>query len=720
MNSAAGADGALWVRLGDFFSGGRGLARFHEGSWQVFTTANSGLPHDNVHELAVGADGALWAGTDQGLARFHEGSWQVFTRANSVLPSDKVLALAAGADDALWIGTSGGLASFSVRGPRPVLSKIETLAEIHQSEHTFAVRGFDRTYRTPTHLLRYEWTVNKHGAKDLLSRRTSEPYYTVRFPEDGFYSIKVQATDRYGWPSNIETFDVEATLPNKAEQPWWKSNEARVGAPILAAMLYLMLLLPFVSLYPRFSWVRSLVNSGVFTKFPVMHRLLLNTSWARRCLFALYRSNVIGAPDVSYYIEQSVFPLPDGEPLPIGREEDPLGELAKQSRFSLVLGRSGTGKSILLTRIHRTAAARFGRGHADLPILVNAPTHLAGGETLMDAVKTVLRRDGKVELPESILDFLISKGGFLVLVDSLNECPKADKALTSFLNADANNIVVVASQIDTIQHPDMRSYRLAEVTANQARSYLDARVEAGTWDKLSPLLRALAHNPKDLDLIAEVIDNLGVEMLPSRRADLYAERLKADTGVKAWVDNADPRLEIVYGLAYRMLAERRRVLELPTFAQWVKEELSACHLAAQEVDAVTEVLRRSRQFRQVKTRDRLGRDEEAITFDHELVGKFLAARQVRAMLEGASRSEALSLATDEAWLDVFFFVIDEAGAHRLPELLLDELIDRSGAIPLALVAYAIKTKSDEQLPPEVREKYGEARLREDVKLTPAA
>ena len=79
-------------------------------------------------------------------------------------------------------------------------------------------------------------------------------------------------------------------------------------------------------------------------------------------------------------------------------------------------------------------------------------------------------------------------------------------------------------------------------------------------------------------------------------------------------------------------------------------------------------------------------------------------------------------ATDEAWQDVFFFVIDEAAAPRLPALLLDDLTERSGAIPLALVAYAIKTKADEQppLPPEAREKYSEARLREDVKLTPAA
>ena len=92
------------------------------------------------------------------------------------------------------------------------------------------------------------------------------------------------------------------------------------------------------------------------------------------------------------------------------------------------------------------------------------------------------------------------------------------------------------------------------------------------------------------------------------------------------------------------------------------------------------------------------------------------------MLESDLRAEALQRVTEEAWQDVFFFVIDEAEAVQLPDLLLEELIERSGAVPLALVAYAIKTKSDEQppLPSVVRDKYSEARLREDLKVTPAA
>ncbi len=45
---------------------------------KTFTRTNSDLPENVVLSLAV-QDGALWVGTyGGGLARFHQGNWQVF------------------------------------------------------------------------------------------------------------------------------------------------------------------------------------------------------------------------------------------------------------------------------------------------------------------------------------------------------------------------------------------------------------------------------------------------------------------------------------------------------------------------------------------------------------------------------------------------------------------------------------------------------------------
>src|SRR5690242_2627032 len=103
---ALGADGALWA--GTF---GGGLARLgKDGHWQSYSKANTkgGLPDDRVRALALGADGALWAGTEGGLARLDkDGHWQSYsqTNTNDGLPYDRVFALALGADGALWAGT---------------------------------------------------------------------------------------------------------------------------------------------------------------------------------------------------------------------------------------------------------------------------------------------------------------------------------------------------------------------------------------------------------------------------------------------------------------------------------------------------------------------------------------------------------------------------------------------------------------------------------------
>ena len=96
------SDKALWVGTMS------GLARFHEGTWQVFTTKNSDLPYNEVLALTETSDKALWVGTNGGLARFHEGTWQVFTTENSDLPCNWVGALTETSDKALWVGKQWG------------------------------------------------------------------------------------------------------------------------------------------------------------------------------------------------------------------------------------------------------------------------------------------------------------------------------------------------------------------------------------------------------------------------------------------------------------------------------------------------------------------------------------------------------------------------------------------------------------------------------------
>jgi hypothetical protein len=58
-------------------------------------------------------------------------------------------------------------------------------------------------------------------------------------------------------------------------------------------------------------------------------------------------------------------------------------------------------------------------------VLIDLRTHVLSGRKVQDLVRDALHGAG-VKLTDGDLDFLIGKGGFLILVDSLNELPDPD------------------------------------------------------------------------------------------------------------------------------------------------------------------------------------------------------------------------------------------------------------------------------------------------------
>ena len=52
----------------------------------VFTPENSPISSNTVRGLTSTPDSAVWVSTFDGVARFHDGNWQIFTSTNSGLP----------------------------------------------------------------------------------------------------------------------------------------------------------------------------------------------------------------------------------------------------------------------------------------------------------------------------------------------------------------------------------------------------------------------------------------------------------------------------------------------------------------------------------------------------------------------------------------------------------------------------------------------------------
>lgn len=727
---ALGSEQDLWVGTVG------GLAHLHDGSWKVFTEEDTDLPDDWVLSLATGLERELWVGTESGLARLHEGSWNVFTTANSSLPDDEVSALALSSEGDLWVGTRGGLARFRFSEQQPQIvdlvgaAKSARAQRITQNRHTFAVVPFDPSYRTEGLEWRFQWRLEPPSGEARTVERRS-PYFDARFEQDGEYILSVQAIDVNGFRSDPYVHKLEVALPTETPLDVWVTRGVRWGS--LLAGAYFLALFPLLGLYPRAGWARSLVNSGAFSRFPVLHRIVLNTTWARRRVFRCLAERALeneGVPE-PYIPQQLAFEGRETAPrVAMDATSESLSTLFGSSRKVLVLGRSGTGKSVLLRFLERELARRFLLGEdSRIPVFIDLRTSPVTNRDLGALVRDALRGGGHthktsgVELPAPILDHLITKGGFILLIDSLNELPRREdvQALHPFFNREAANFTIIASQVDLLERTDFATCRLAEVTQQQARAYLTEVLGRDTWEKLPTEARALASNPQDLEFLGEILQAIGPERpLPSRRAELYREILYRDA-LADWARAGGAAIRSLYALAFRMVRERRVVGE-EQLREWLRGELNERDAFTSEtMDEVEAVIGKSRLFRREEMVDVLGQRRPVTGFRHELVGKFLASRHIREVLFGPDREqreEYLALSSDEEWLEAFYFTVDELDSRTALAELLEGLLEQGRSEPLRILAYAIGSKPAEMIPDEIHQAYSRAKLGEDLAQTP--
>ncbi len=212
-------------------------------------------------------------------------------------------------------------------------------------------------------MFHYVWQLTEDGHRPGPELRTRSPVYRASFPHDGVYSLRVAAVDRYGFRSLPRDIDFHVSLPKP--DPLRETLFKAGAALISTGALYLLLMFPLVPLYPRFSWARTAMNSGLLTKFPLAHKAILDTRWARRCLFHQLAAETLEDPELpDPYVPQSVFAARDrtAHALPLDGGSESLKALLSERRRALVIARSGTGKSVLLRYLRRQVAEKFLRG----------------------------------------------------------------------------------------------------------------------------------------------------------------------------------------------------------------------------------------------------------------------------------------------------------------------------------------------------------------------
>jgi ligand-binding sensor domain-containing protein len=720
----------VWVGLFNY-----ALWRFHPGEWQYFDPFRTGDSY-GVKDLKMDLKGALWAATNSGLVRYHEGEWQTFTQQSCDIPDENLTALTVGSDGSIWIGThSGSLIRFQPPSELELPRLVELIPKnpgngkpLTDLQHTFAARAFDPGYRTDPQMFRYLWTVSerKDGKADEKDVETATPFFSSEFQDDHRYVLSVRAIDRYGYRSEPKSVDFKIEVPKTLPKDQWLLTAAKVIVPfVLAYLIFLPLL---ILLYDSSSLARTVVSSPVFNKFPIVYKIILNSTWARRCLYRKGAQMYLASLEIpSPYIPQAVYPLdgPPGESITLESKQDFLSRLCVSMPQVLLLGRSGTGKSVLLRYLLQLALNDFLNGtSSELPLLIDLRTHPLAGRQMEDLIVDELKGHELRDLPEDMLKFWTRKGGLLLLVDSLNEVGSKviKNEFQAYLNRDRHNRIVMASQLDLLERRETHVFRLAEVDAAQARQYLKEVTGRDLWDQLPLEVQGLARNPQNLRLLGEMRIERPQDV-PKNRAALYAHLLSQDTALSSWLKTGSPEIWTIYHLAFMMVDESRKVLSEDDLAAWVLRASDQKVGASPDMVAVViQGMQRSRMFQQEVERLPLGMSRPVWAFTHELLAKFLASRHIRSLLETIEPTgydEIVALAGEPRWLEVFFFVIDELSSRRPLNQLLSELAEKGGPLRQRIVAYGLGTSSEEMIDREIWEAYSKSKVLADLRGTPA-
>ena len=158
-----------------------------------------------------------------------------------------------------------------------------------------------------------------------------------------------------------------------------------------------------------------------------------------------------------------------------------------------------------------------------------------------------------------MLDFLFQKGGFLFLIDALNEVSQDSVKQMFFplLSGNARNRILFASQSDVLQRPQTRVCTLNATSPTQAKQYLEKCLGHDVWDDLPIEARRLAESPQNLALLAEVLISTDPKQVPVHRADLYRSIFEKDSAMESLRVAGGNNLYAVYEVSFKMIEDVR-------------------------------------------------------------------------------------------------------------------------------------------------------------------
>lgn len=434
--------------------------------------------------------------------------------------------------------------------------------------------------------------------------------------------------------------------------------------PIVASLFYggfaaLFLLAPVWEKPHRLlmsSLARNVMSLG--TVYP----LLMVLRPLRTHLLIRYLRAVRAETDFAQWRQQFVIPSEDFLPEKIGTE------LVKKRKL-LFVGQSGIGKTCLFKYLtcRHALKKRFERNlepSGAIPVFL--PLQRYHGLPLEKIFHARLERFGLIT-DEKLSIFLLKQGGFLVLIDGLNEVDEAARRLVNpFIDTYGNaNYICVSSQeayseftwIDRVNMSPLGEVQIRDVLRGRLGS--QAEITIREFDQATYELYGI---PQDLDFVIEILKQ--GKPLPLSRSELYDAMLEPI--LDSWIQagHADYSY-ILFNRAYEMLKRRD-----------ISFEVENVPLPSEIRDRLVEkklLMRRGEQYH----------------FRHDLVRAYLAAKYFC-----RKRSELREdVIIESNWRPMLEFALDLSLPQDAKELL-NSLLRRNRQMAGDLFAWLNEKKPD--------------------------
>ena len=296
-----------------------------------------------------------------------------------------------------------------------------------------------------------------------------------------------------------------------------------VAIPVLASLFLFGVAICIMIAAPWSEYCNDLLMNPLlrtYGSFGAIPLLISTVPLARHHILRRYKKELAADPEISLW--KQGFVAPDSK-----YRAEQLDELLNGRRALLILGRSGLGKT---TYFRHLAAAfsdvkRPGRSSQNIPVYLPLSRYFPNQKDCAAIFRIQLQKYGGIT-DASVADSCIGAGGFLFLIDGLNEVDAQTRSnVSAFIDANRRkNRILISSQEIYSEVISLPVDRLPSLSAKEIRELF--KISMGELKATAALAHmsdkdlAIFSTPQNITLAAGLSD---VASLPKSEAELYSQ-----------------------------------------------------------------------------------------------------------------------------------------------------------------------------------------------------